>query len=313
VEDIVDIAVGVLKSMWDVMSDPIGSFSRLISSQLSQPGNKGSSQITGVWSKVFNKPAEWIRDLPVPENLQLLYPDLQIGAAWSKGEFYKGVGKSVKENGGKLGGGPGGTGGPAGGNWARVRGGIGAKRMREIVLAQFPWAWANADFGRTARTRAGGHVSYHTLGRAVDISPSMEIFNWLYNKFGKSTRELIFSPPGAINRNIQNGQHWMYPLETIADHYKHIHWAYDSGGVLPPGVHEIANWTGKPEPILTAEQWDSIHALAQVGARQVVAESGGGGGPVVNVFNKYPVAEPAHVTAMRALDTFAAVGGKVGS
>jgi hypothetical protein len=112
VKDIVDIAVGVLKSMWDVMSDPIGSFSRLISSQLSQPGNKGSSQITGVWSKVFNKPAEWIRDLPVPENLQLLYPDLQIGAAWSKGEFYKGVGKSVKENGGKLGGGPGGTGGP---------------------------------------------------------------------------------------------------------------------------------------------------------------------------------------------------------
>ncbi|MGI5171869.1 hypothetical protein ACQEU3_46760 [Spirillospora sp. CA-253888] len=39
---------------------------------------------------------------------------------------------------------------------------------------------------------------------------------------------------------------------------------YDSGGWLPPGIPH--NKTGKPEPVFTDRQWQSIHALAQRGA-----------------------------------------------
>ncbi|WP_405766693.1 hypothetical protein OG539_16390 [Actinacidiphila glaucinigra] len=42
---------------------------------------------------------------------------------------------------------------------------------------------------------------------------------------------------------------------------------YDDGGYLMPGLHLIANGTGKPEPVFTSGQWDDIRA----------AKSGGGG------------------------------------
>lgn len=46
------------------------------------------------------------------------------------------------------------------------------------------------------------------------------------------------------------------------------HW-YDDGGYLPEGLSLVANGTGKPEPIFTASQWDTLRA--NVGR--------GGGGP----------------------------------
>lgn len=42
--------------------------------------------------------------------------------------------------------------------------------------------------------------------------------------------------------------------------------AYDSGGWLQPGVSRVANYTGKPEPVLTNGQWRDIHSLAMRGA-----------------------------------------------
>jgi hypothetical protein len=42
------------------------------------------------------------------------------------------------------------------------------------------------------------------------------------------------------------------------------HW-YDDGGYLPPGISMVANGTGKPEPVFTSAQWDTLAA-------------GGGGG-----------------------------------
>jgi phage-related protein len=46
---------------------------------------------------------------------------------------------------------------------------------------------------------------------------------------------------------------------------------YDDGGFLPPGVSLAINNTGRPEPVLTAEQWDRIVALAERGSAPVVA------------------------------------------
>ncbi|MCX4825122.1 peptidoglycan DD-metalloendopeptidase family protein [Streptomyces sp. NBC_01142] len=45
------------------------------------------------------------------------------------------------------------------------------------------------------------------------------------------------------------------------------HW-YDEGGMLPTGLSLVANGTGKPEPVFTSSQWDTLRASA-----------GRGGGP----------------------------------
>ncbi|MEV6132719.1 hypothetical protein AB0M05_39060 [Streptomyces violaceusniger] len=37
---------------------------------------------------------------------------------------------------------------------------------------------------------------------------------------------------------------------------------YDSGGYLPPGLSLVANGTGKPEPVFTATQWDTLRSNA---------------------------------------------------
>jgi SLT domain-containing protein len=62
---------------------------------------------------------------------------------------------------------------------------------------------------------------------------------------------------------------------------------YDSGGILPPGVTNAVNQTGKPEAVLTNTQWDTL--------RQLAGDTGGAGGagqaPVVNM-NYYGPQEP---------------------
>jgi hypothetical protein len=37
------------------------------------------------------------------------------------------------------------------------------------------------------------------------------------------------------------------------------HW-YDDGGYLPQGLSLVANGTGKPEPVFTSSQWDTLRA-----------------------------------------------------
>jgi len=50
---------------------------------------------------------------------------------------------------------------------------------------------------------------------------------------------------------------------------------YDSGGVLMPGMTTAVNMTGKPEAVLTNDQWSHIKSLA----------NGGRNGPLVHVDN----------------------------
>ncbi|MFJ4845116.1 hypothetical protein [Streptomyces sp. NPDC088733] len=47
---------------------------------------------------------------------------------------------------------------------------------------------------------------------------------------------------------------------------------YDDGGLLMPGLHLIANGTGKPEPVFTSGQWDDIRA-AKGGAPNVTVHT----------------------------------------
>ncbi|MFJ4768462.1 peptidoglycan DD-metalloendopeptidase family protein [Streptomyces uncialis] len=49
------------------------------------------------------------------------------------------------------------------------------------------------------------------------------------------------------------------------------HW-YDDGGYLPPGLNLVANGTGKPEPVLTSQQWSDIRAAKAGGPTEIHAD-----------------------------------------
>lgn len=143
-----------------------------------------------------------------------------------------------------------------GGNFADAKA-IGWPSMWEIVKAQFPNANLNSAF-RPGAITAVGTPSMHGRGRAIDVTPSMDIFNFLAKTFPNST-ELIYSPAGG--RQLYRGKPTLFGEPTKSMHYDHVHWAmkdggimprlYDQGGDLPPGLSLIANKTAKPEVVLT--------------------------------------------------------------
>lgn len=73
-----------------------------------------------------------------------------------------------------------------------------------------------------ARTTSGNQ-SYHARGMAIDITPDMDIFNWIHSTYGKNSAELIYSPAGG--RQLKNGKPYMYTGAVRRMHFGHIHWA----------------------------------------------------------------------------------------
>jgi hypothetical protein len=128
---------------------------------------------------------------------------------------------------------------------------------------------------RPGAITATGNRSYHGFGRAVDIPPRMDVFNWIRGLFGKRTKELIFSPAGG--RQVWNGRPHLFSGITRANHWDHIHWAYDKGGWLPPGLSLAYNGTGRPERVLgpreTSRQEVHVHLHGDVyGDRRALVE-----------------------------------------
>lgn len=109
--------------------------------------------------------------------------------------------------------------------------GVGYEAMWRAVSGAFPGVRLHSGF-RPGAITATGNRSYHGMGRAIDITPSMAIFNWIASHYGPSTRELIFSPAGG--RQIHNGRSHFYSGVTRAQHWDHIHWAMANGGILDP-------------------------------------------------------------------------------
>lgn len=140
-----------------------------------------------------------------------------------------------------------------------MKGGQGWKWMVNAVRSQFPGTDVYSTFRRGSRTLSG-NLSYHARGRAVDFEPDREVAEWLARTFGKNTLELItpwrdlmlwHGKPHKYGRDIE-AQHGVFGKN------RHIHWAYDQGGYLPPGYSTVFNGTGRPEPVLTAPQWDAV-------------------------------------------------------
>lgn len=140
---------------------------------------------------------------------------------------------------------------------------MGWKAQWAAVKGMFPNAALHSAY-RPGAVTAVGTPSFHGKGRAIDITPSMAIFNWLARAFPNSS-ELIYSPAGG--RQIYMGRQTLFGEPTRGDHFDHIHWAmkhggvlpklYDQGGWLPSGGIGV-NQTGKPEAVLTPAESNAL-------------------------------------------------------
>jgi len=151
-------------------------------------------------------------------------------------------------------------------------GGGGWRTQWAVLRSAFPGAQLFSAYRPGARTTSGA-ASYHSAGRAIDVTPSMGIFEWIRRNYGGSTRELIYSPAGA--RQIKNGRPYLYSGAVRAGHYSHVHWAYDQGGVAT-GAGWLAKMASAPERILSPGQTVAFDRLVRV------AERGGGVGARVD-------------------------------
>jgi len=70
------------------------------------------------------------------------------------------------------------------------------------------------------------------------------------NNFGRAIVEKL-----SLDSARSGYRGWAYPWALIAGGKK-----YDSGGWLQPGWTATYNGTGKPEAILTSEQWDTLNS-----------------------------------------------------
>lgn len=140
---------------------------------------------------------------------------------------------------------------------------MGWKAQWAAVKGMFPNAALHSAY-RPGAVTAVGTPSFHGKGRAIDVTPSMAIFNWLARAFPNSS-ELIYSPAGG--RQLYMGRQTLFGEPTRSDHFDHIHWAMKNGGVLPK-LYDQGGWlpsggigmnqTGKPEAVLTPAE---SHAL----------------------------------------------------
>ncbi len=70
--------------------------------------------------------------------------------------------------------------------------------------------------------------------------------------------ELIHTTPKA-GYYVTRGQQKTSMGDQDELHRNHLHIAMDSGGLIQPGWNPpIWNGTGRPEPVLTGNQWDAI-------------------------------------------------------
>lgn len=146
--------------------------------------------------------------------------------------------------------------------------------MFAAVQKKFPSARLHSGF-RPGSITATGNLSYHALGRAIDTTPDMAIFNWLASNYPGS-RELIFSPAGGRQR--WNGAPHMYSEPTRGDHWDHIHWAMKQGGILNPHVRDQGG------PLLPGYTYNGLGRPEHVMPSMPVGSSssrGSGVGPVV--------------------------------
>jgi hypothetical protein len=100
-------------------------------------------------------------------------------------------------------------------------------------------------------------LSDHATGHAFDVGGSAAtmsaIAQMLAGAFGRLPLKYLI-----YNRQINSGGGWRR-YQGQNPHTDHVHVStYDQGGYLQPGATLVINKTGKPEPVLSLEQWDAL-------------------------------------------------------
>lgn len=123
----------------------------------------------------------------------------------------------------------------------RDSGGAGEGGLKGARSSLSPFAAIGSRFGlhvssgrRPGAITSSGNVSYHSTGEAIDEAGSapdmLRYFRYMKERFGGQLAELIHTPGGA---GIKDGRPYRYGGQVAADHYDHVHVAFDSGR---PGV-----------------------------------------------------------------------------
>lgn len=162
--------------------------------------------------------------------------------------------------------------------------GVGLGMMGQMLQAILPGARVTSGFRSGARTAGFGAVSFHALGRALDIGAGggrslSQIWDVINAAYGPQSQELLYTPKGA-NQILRGGKRGGTSGVTAKNHYDHVHWAMANGGVIP-ALYDNGGWMNpgdigvnqsrSPEPVFTAGQWDILEGNLR---------NGGGSGQV---------------------------------
>jgi tape measure domain-containing protein len=133
--------------------------------------------------------------------------------------------------------------------------GMGWQNQIKLLRSAFPGLSLISGFRPGAHTLSG-NLSYHAMGRAVDVPPMRAVAMWIRQHFGSSTKELITPWPEL---DLRNGRFHDYDHAIDAQHgvygnNAHVHWAMDSASVVQPGWFTGYNGTGKPETLVNADK-----------------------------------------------------------
>jgi hypothetical protein len=207
----------------------------------------------------------------------------------NEGWVYSGLGMGAGS--GELGGGA----GPGGYKWQMA-----------VLRAAFPGLELISGYRPGSRTLSGNR-SYHSVGRAVDLPPRRDVAKWIYENYGKRTKELI-TPYQEYN--LHNGRPHRYTgaiwnQHNFAGGNAHDHWAYKDGGLVQvpqfgfPGIDMSSMLSGAAMPAASNRQ------LSQA-AQSVINQNRGVHVENLNVNN--PVPERASDSLSRQVTKLAVLG-----
>jgi phage-related protein len=208
--------------------------------------SNAASWIGGAATATFDQIKGAIRGMLPPG----MFGDLGVGIAT---KLLDGIKKKIEEAMATMtaAGGPMGAGGGNGWQW-----------QMNVLRQAFPGLALISGF-RPGAITATGNRSYHSMGRAVDVPPRMDVFNWIRANYGANTRELIFSPAGGAQ--VHNGRPHVYTGVTQANHWDHVHWAMADGGIINRPTFGLVGEAGPEAVVPLTRPGRASQVLAQAG------------------------------------------------
>jgi hypothetical protein len=184
----------------------------------------------------------------------------------------------------------------------------GYKWQMAALRAVFPGLELISGFRPGSRTLSGNR-SYHAAGRAVDLAPRRDVAKWIYENYGKQTKELITPFP---EYNLHNGKPHRYTgaiwnQHNFAGGNAHDHWAYKDGGLVSGGMPQFGLPSLDMNSMLSgaAMPGASSSQLSQA-AQSVINQNRGVHVENLNVTN--PVPERASDSLSRQVTKLAVLG-----